>query len=158
MEGTYRKDRHVDPVDIAPGVVVPPPELSEDARVVWDRYIQPRVDAGFYTEPAEAPLLGQWCQWLIVAYQAQDVIPPGGVYESEDPYGRPKFTKHPGVTAAKEASAEFRALSARLGLDPLARMQVADLVRGAGESGVGPQLPEGAPPAWTPRVLSGDDG
>lgn len=153
-DGTARPDRHKDPVVIAPGDVVKPPGLSDAAADAWDRWIQPRVELGFY-EPAEAPMLGLWCSTLVRALGADKATPIHGLLEYEDAYGNMQVKKHPGLTAFIQSSAEFRALSARLGLDPLARLALADLRQGGGESEVGPQLPEGAPPAFKPRVVGG---
>ncbi len=153
LDGTERADRHGDPVSIAPGDVVAPPELSDDARVVWDRYVAPRAALGFY-EPAEAPMLGLWCVMMVRAYQANDIVPPGGVYECDDGYGGSTFKKHPAVTALIGLSAEFRSLTARLGLDPVARMSLADLGKPAA-GGDGPQLPTDIPGRWTPTVVDG---
>jgi P27 family predicted phage terminase small subunit len=142
MDGTARKDRHVDPVRISPGAVEAPSFLSGAARDAWDRWIAPRASTGWY-EPAEAPMLAMWCELVVRVFSVGAATPFEGVYEQEDAYGRAEFKKHPGVTAMVQLMAEFRALSARLGLDPLSRMALADL-KGPGV-GERPQLPKGAP-------------
>lgn len=151
-DGTARKDRHVDPVVIAPGTVEPPPELGDKALDVWNRYIAPRASLGFY-EPAEAPMLALWCTTLVRVFAADDKTPFGGVYETTDDEGYTTFKKHPGVTAMKDMLGEFRALTARLGLDPLSRMALADLGKQNGPKG--PQLPTDAPPVFKPKVVRG---
>jgi P27 family predicted phage terminase small subunit len=150
IDGTYRKDRHVDPVQVAPGSVEPPESLTGLALEVWERYITPRCDLGFY-EPAEAPALALWCQYFVHALAAIEQVPLGGVVEYEDDFGRTQFMKHPAVGVSLRLSAEFRALSARLGLDPIARMQLAAPRQPDGT----PDLPSGAPPAFQPKVVRG---
>jgi phage terminase small subunit len=149
LDGTARKDRHVDPVVIAPGAVEPPSFLGEPARDAWDRWIAPRVSTGWY-EPAEAPLLAMWCELLVRVFAVGAATPLVGIYEQEDAYGRVEFKKHPGVTAMIQLMAEFRALSAKLGLDPLSRMALADLEKPVGG---GAQLPKDAPPAFKPKAV-----
>lgn len=151
LDGTYRADRHVDPVEIAPGRVEMPTFLEGPARDAWVRWIAPRVELGFY-EPAEAPMLALWCTTLVRCFAADKATPFAGVYEAGDGCGETVFKKHPGVTALKDMLGEFRALSARLGLDPLSRLALADLGRDQGVRG--PELPEGAPPAFKPKVVS----
>lgn len=151
MDGTFRADRHADPVVIAPGRVDPPSFLDGPALDAWERWIAPRVELGFY-EPAEAPMLALWCTTLVRCFAADRATPFGGVYEADDGYGNPTFKKHPGLTALKDMLGEFRALSARLGLDPLSRLALADLVSESVPAG--PQLPDGAPAAFKPKVVS----
>ena len=143
LDGTFKPSRHVDPVAIAPGVIEPPSFLKGPALEAWDRWIAPRAATGWY-EPAEAPLLAMWCVVLVRVFSADAATPFEGVYEQEDAYGRAEFKKHPGVTVLAQMMGEFRALSARLGLDPLSRMALADL-KGAGIGSSRPQLPSGAP-------------
>jgi phage terminase small subunit len=142
LDGTARSDRHVDPAVISPGAVEPPSFLGGPARDAWDRWIAPRASIGWY-EPAEAPMLASWCVLVVRVFAVDAATPLEGIYEQEDAYGRVEFKKHPGVTAMIQLMAEFRALSARLGLDPLSRMALADL-KGPGV-GSRPQLPKGAP-------------
>lgn len=154
IDGTYKPSRHVDPVGIAPGDVTPPPGLSDAALDAWNRWIQPRIDVGFY-EPSEAPMLGLWCTLVVRCYAADKATPFAGLMEATNEWtGDVVFKKHPGLTAFLQSSAEFRALSARLGLDPLSRMALADLAR-KDSGATGPELPEGAPPAFKPRVVDG---
>lgn len=150
MDGTARADRHVDPVAIAPGAVEPPAFLDDAALDVWDRWIRPRADLGFW-EPAEIPLLAAWCVAIVRLFAADKATPSTGLQEIEDEYGRLEVKKHPGLTAFLQTSAEIRQLSARLGLDPLSRMALADLART--NDGKGPQLPAGAPAAFKPKVV-----
>jgi hypothetical protein len=98
-------------------------------------------------------MLAHWCNTLARLTAANRVTPFEGLYEVEDDLGRVHFVKHPGMSVWKALAEEFRAVSARLGMDPLARMQLADLQRE--RDGVGPSLPDDAPPAWTPTVLPG---
>jgi hypothetical protein len=83
---------------------------------------------------------------------ADEATPTAGVYESQDAYGQTEFKAHPGLGAMQKMMSEFRALSARLGLDPLSRMALADL--GKPIVGGGVQLPKDAPPAFQPRLVS----
>lgn len=153
QDGTYRADRHTDPVTIAPGEVVPPPGMRAEELDVWERYITPRLESGLY-EPADAPALHLWCAFYVRAAAANRQIPLGGVYETEDDEGRVEFKKHPAVGVMKDMAAEFRALSARLGLDTLGRVALGDAGQRPGAD-FGPQLPKGAPSAWSPKVVSG---
>jgi phage terminase small subunit len=150
VDGTYRADRHADPVQIAPGRVEPPPSLGAAALEAWERWIAPRVELGFY-EPAEAGMLGMWCVLLVRALSVDEATPPDGLVEVEDAYGNREYRAHAGVGVLQKMSAEFRALSARLGLDPLARMQLADLASPPSKGG--PDLPAGAPPAFKPTLV-----
>lgn len=149
LDGTARADRHVDPVAIVPGAVEPPPALAGDALDAWHRYIAPRAELGFY-EPAEAGALAFWCITLVRVLAADAATPTAGIYETEDAYGQQEFKAHPGLGALQKMLGEFRALSARLGLDPLSRMALADLGKPIGG---GAQLPQDAPPAFTPRLV-----
>lgn len=153
QDGTYRSDRHTDPVSIAPGKVEPPDGCSDAVLEVWNQYIEPRLESGLY-EPADAASLHLWCIFYLRAKQANDLIPLGGVYESEDDEGRVTFLKHPAVGIMKDMAAEFRALSARLGLDTLGRLALGDAGERPGAQ-FGPQLPKGAPAAWSPKVVTG---
>lgn len=150
MDGTARADRHVDPVSIAPGDVQPPSFLDDAALDVWDRWIRPRAELGFW-EPAEAPMLAAWCVAVVRLFAADKATPVSGLVEGTDQYGMPMTKKHPGLTTFLQTSNEFRQLSARLGLDPLSRMALADLART--NDGKGPQLPAGAPAAFKPKVV-----
>lgn len=151
MDGTFKPSRHVDPVEIAPGAIEAPSSLGDAARDVWERYIQPRAGLGFY-EPAEVPMLAAWCVMYVRLLAADAATPFAGLMEAHNEFtGEVVFKKHPGVAVLAQMSAEFRALSARLGLDPLARMALADLGKGGGAKG--PQLPEGAPAAFVPKVV-----
>lgn len=150
LDGTARADRHVDPVVVVPGIVEPPPTLGGDALDAWQRWIHPRAALGFY-EPAEAPALAFWCVTLVRVLAADAATPTAGIYETEDAYGQQEFKKHPGLDAMAKMMAEFRALSARLGLDPLSRMALADLAKPIGGSGT--DLPQDAPPAFKPQLV-----
>lgn len=147
IDGTYRADRHADPVVMAPGVVAAPVELEGRSLALWTEYVAPRLVLGVY-EPAEAPLLALWCIYLARVMAVNAVTPFEGIVETEDDLGRTHYVKHPGVSVLKAMTEEFRAITARLGMDPIARMQLGDLQRE--RDGVGPDLPIGAPPAWSP--------
>ena len=149
LDGTFKPSRHVDPIVIVPGAVEPPPSLQGDALDAWHRYIAPRAELGFY-EPAEAGALAFWCITLVRVLAADAATPTAGIYETEDVYGQQEFKAHPGLGAMQKMMGEFRALSARLGLDPLSRMALADLGKPIGG---GAQLPQDAPPAFKPQLV-----
>ena len=148
--GTKRDDRHVDPVVIDDRTVVKPSHLQGPAAEVWDEWIAPRLVSGVY-DPADAAGLALWCITYVRILGADKATPLAGIYEIEDEYGRVAFKKHPGLTAMKDMLSEFRGLSARLGLDPLARIALSDV--GKKVSNEKPSLPDGAPAKWQPKVI-----
>lgn len=152
LDGTYRPDRHVAPLELAPGDVVVPGGLDGRPLELWREYVAPRLGLGVY-EPAEAPLLALWCIVLARLERVNAVTPFEGIVEIEDDLGRTQWVKHPGMSVFKSLAEEFRAITARLGMDPLSRLALGDLQRE--RDGVGPSLPDDAPPAWKPTVLPG---
>jgi P27 family predicted phage terminase small subunit len=127
MDGTFRADRHVEPLKITGGEVVQPPKMHAAAAANWKQYIEPRLGLGVY-EPAEAPLLALWCVVLARLMAVNDETPFGGLMEEETMYGV-RYKKHPGVSMLKSLSEEFRSLSAQLGLDPISRMKLVEVSR-----------------------------
>lgn len=153
--GTARKDRHVDAVTLAPGIPIKPPGLSDDASALWDVYVPVLADGG-HLERIDGLGLAQLFEAYVIAHRARDVVGDTPVIE-DDPYmdGRIVLKKHPGVTAWKDAVGVLRGLLADYGLQPLARTRMADAFRKPGEGG--PQLPDGAPQVWSPRVVNSDE-
>jgi phage terminase small subunit len=151
LDGTYRADRHVAPLELAPGDVVIPSTLAGRSSELWNEYVAPRLGLGVY-EPAEAPLLAVWCIVLARLEAVNAVTPFEGIVEIDLEDGRTAWVKHPGMSVFKQLAEELRAISARLGMDPLSRLALGDLQR---ERDGGPSLPDDAPPAWTPTVLPG---
>lgn len=151
MTGTARPDRHRDPVIVAPGEPVKPPGMSEPASLLWDAYV-PLLASSGVLEQVDGLGLAQMFEAYVMAQRARDVVGDSPVIE-DDPYmdGRIVLKKHPGVTAWKDAVGVLRGLLADYGLQPLARTRLADAFAEPGSSG--PQLPDGAPAAWQPRVV-----
>lgn len=152
--GTDRKDRHSEAVEIAPGAPIKPPGMSSDASALWDAYVPALAEGGFL-EKIDGLGLAQLFEAYVLAQRARDVVGDTPVIE-DDPYmdGRIVLKKHPGVTAWKDSVGVLRGLLSDYGLQPLARTRMGDAFRSPGEGG--PQLPDGAPSVWQPRVV-GDE-
>ena len=154
LDGTFRADRHVEPVSIAPGMPVKPPGMSRDAEALWNCYV-PILAEGGVLEQVDGLGLAQAFEAYVLAMRARDVVGDMPVIE-DDPYndGRIVLKKHPGVTAWKDAVGVLRGLLADYGLQPLGRTRLGDALRQPGQHG--PSLPDGAPPVFRPKVV-GDE-
>lgn len=152
--GTYRADRHAEPVKIAPGAPIKPPGMSEAASALWDAYV-PVLSCSGVLEQVDGLGLAQAFEAYVLAQRARSIVGDSPVVE-DDPYndGRIVLKKHPGVTAWKDAVGVLRGLLSDYGLQPLGRTRLSDAFRSPGSDG--PQLPDGAPPVWTPKVV-GDE-
>lgn len=152
--GTFRADRHAEPVSIAPGAPVKPPGMSEPAAALWDAYV-PLLAASGVLEQVDGLGLAQAFEAYVLAQRARSIVGDSPIVE-DDPYndGRIVLRKHPGVTAWKDAVGVLRGLLADYGLQPLARTRLSDAFRAPGEHG--PELPDGAPPVFKPKVV-GDE-
>lgn len=152
--GTYQPSRHGEPVQIAPGVPIKPPGMTRAASDLWDAYV-PLLSQSGMLEQVDGLGLAQAFEAYVLAQRARSIVGDEPVVE-DDPYndGRIVLRKHPGVTAWKDAVAVLRGLLADYGLQPLGRTRLGDAMRAPGDHG--PQLPEGAPPAWKPKVV-GDE-
>lgn len=150
--GTARKDRHVDPATIAPGMPLKPTTMSTAAGELWDQYV-PLLAEGGVLEQIDGLGLAQLFEAAALGSLARDIVGDDVIVETEDNYGRLNLSKHPGVGVWKDAVATLRGLLADYGMSPLARTRMADITRPPGEHG--PQLPNGAPPAWKPKVVRG---
>lgn len=152
LTGTARPDRHTDAASIAPGTPIKPSTMSAAASELWDQYV-PLLAQGGVLEQVDGLGLAQLFEAAAIAGRARELVGDDVVLETEDFLGRIELRKHPGFGVWKDAVATLRGLLADHGMSPLARTRMADITTPPGESG--PQLPDGAPPAWTPQVVDG---
>lgn len=152
--GTFQPSRHVEPVRVAPGTPVKPPGMTTQASELWDAYV-PLLAASGVLEQVDGLGLAQAFEAYVLAQRARSIVGDEPVVE-DDPYndGRIVLKKHPGVTAWKDAVGVLRGLLADYGLQPLGRTRLSDAMRAPGDHG--PQLPDGAPSQWQPKVV-GDE-
>lgn len=152
--GTFQPSRHTDSAQLAPGEPIRPPGMSADAQALWDLYVPMLAPSGVL-EQVDGLGLAQAFEAYVLAMRARDTVGDTPVME-DDPYndGRMVLKKHPGVTAWKDAVGVLRGLLADYGLQPLGRTRLGDVMRAPGQHG--PQLPDGAPSVWEPRVV-GDE-
>ena len=98
----------------------PPAHLEGIALLTWQHYEPLLRGAGVLTD-ADLLAFEKYCHWAEVFELAQKNIRENGV---TIPTVTGDMKKNPAVTAAKDASAELRALSGVLGLDPAARTRI----------------------------------
>lgn len=155
--GTYRADRHHDPLSLVPGVVAKPPGMSKDAESLWDAYVPVMADAGVL-EIVDGFGLAQVFEAYVLACRARDLVGDSPVYEAitYGPDGGEDITlkKHPGMTAWKDAVATLRGLLADYGMTPLARMRMAAALTTPGD-GVPERDVPGAPVPVKPKAKRG---
>lgn len=101
------------------GAPEPPAQLPAHLRDAWDRIAEPMRAAGLLV-PADAVAIEAAARCLARWQEAEAVIEREGII-IEGAKGR---VAHPAVRIARDAAAEYRSWSARLGLTPADRIGI----------------------------------
>jgi len=150
-DGTARADRHIAPAVVAPGIPDKPDWLSAEAGELWDDIV-PVLAEGQAVERIDAIPLAQLFEAVALARIAREKIGNQPVLEvvkytrNGDEYI--ELQKNPAMGAWKDACNVARSLIGEFGMTALARTRLGDGLRTPGQHG--PQLPQGAPPPYSP--------
>ncbi|PKW15940.1 phage terminase small subunit P27 family [Saccharopolyspora spinosa] len=122
-----RSDRINDAEPMPPeGEIVPPGDLSDDARATWDRLAPSLIAVGVLT-PWDVDAFVVVCEALARYKQATKLV-NGSALLVQGPNG---FVKNPALTVQREAESTFAQYGARFGLTPSDRTQLKVDVGGA---------------------------
>jgi P27 family predicted phage terminase small subunit len=103
----------------------PPADISDDARVVWNRFASFLHKNGVLTE-LDVLALRQLCEAYADYQRAKAVLEAFGshYYESVSREGSVMYRAHPAVADMKDADRRFKAWLAEFGATPSARSRV----------------------------------